>query len=394
MKRPSRSSRCALLLCASVATGCAPGDTSASVVGLEIVDGAPSSDPTVVAVVRRRLSCEDDAAAVVCSGVLIAPRVVLTVGHCLDDVRVRGELEVYFGDEVGAGGTFVMVAATASDPARDPVTSEHDVALLALERDAPVAPRAPSAVSVDALAAGTPLRVVGYGGTSPRDSELGVQREGTMTLGEIRATSFDAAPGPAMSCRGDSGGPVFAMIDGTEELVGITVRGDPGCRERAFQVRIDAVLETFVDPFVASVGELPAAWPDTAVGFDDVGEHECAGDEECPALMHCTENPTGGSRCALPGLGSSSFTAACATDAECGGDESCVRLWPDGPDACRCARAAVMPPPLGGGGDGGCSASHARRTALVPGLALLACVVLRRRRASRRDDRLRGAAAW
>lgn len=326
----------------------------------EIVSGAPSSDPPTVAIVRRRTSCGDDAATVTCTGTLLAPRVVLTAAHCLEEIRSPGELEVFFGDVVGSAGTFIPVSAFGRDPSWDPETNEHDAAVLALASDAPVGRRALPTASVADLAPGATLRAIGYGVTNVRTSDFGVQREGTLTLSNVRAGSFDAIGAPSMTCQGDSGGPVLATISGSEQLVGITSRGDPSCAEYAFNVRADAVLDSLVRPWIAAIGDLPPAWPADAPALEDLATFECARDEDCPALLSCGEDLEGALRCQLPGLGPGAFGATCSSDASCA-NATCARVWTD---ECRCftSAAPIPPPPPPGGGcaiSGGGSSSFA-----------------------------------
>lgn len=335
-----------------------------------IVGGMPSTDDAVVAILGRRPGCTD-LAHVACSGVVIAPRVVLTAAHCVLGFDGPTSLEVFFGPDASGPGTFVVVAAGVLDPDYSMITGDHDLALLALASDAPVTPLALADASVETLAAGAPLRAVGFGTTGGMLDDVGVRRSGTMTLGAIRPGAFDAAPGPGLSCRGDSGGPVLASVGGVEQIIGITASGDAVCAERATQVRIDAARTGFIQPTLDTFATLGPAWPDTAIALDDVGTASCAEDADCPALMTCD---TSAMRCGLPSLGPASLLASCTTDASCGGDV-CARVWPDGADACRCAHLAVAPPPPDPGmGSGGCSVSRGgpRRA----GWLLVGCLVV------------------
>ncbi|MDQ3035468.1 MAG: trypsin-like serine protease, partial [Myxococcota bacterium] len=290
----------ALALCsvAVAASGCAAEVASSAE---PIVAGEASADETVVAVVPRRVLCEETPTAV-CSGVLIAPSIVLTAAHCIENARFRGDLEVFFGAVIGGEGTYVVVSAFEVDPAYDPTTGEHDLALMALADVAPVSPHVLTAGSIDEVAPGAALRVVGYGTSGPREDDGGERRSGAMTLTEVREASFDASPSPGLSCQGDSGGPVFADVGGSEVLVGMTVRGDSACRERAMHVRIDAVLETFIRPTTLELEALGPAWPTTAIALDDLASTDCASDDDCPALMRCGTDASGAPRCALLGL--------------------------------------------------------------------------------------------
>jgi V8-like Glu-specific endopeptidase len=337
---------CAFVLAALA--GCAPG---VDVTAEDIVGGGASSDAFVVALVARRVRC-DDPAQVVCSGALVAPRVVLTAAHCVARFELASEIEVFFGADVTGPGTFIVAQASALHPGYDPSTGVYDLAMLALATNAPSTASVATlpTTTVDTLAAGTTLRVAGFGTTDATMDLLGQRRTATMTLGAVRMDAFDAAPLSGLSCHGDSGGPVLATIAGSEQIVGITASGDSTCHTTATQARVDVALTSFVRPTIDAMSNLGPPWPSSAIPLDQVGTRPCAMDTDCPALMRCDQ---GSMRCALPALGPVSFGASCTTAAMCGAD-LCARVWPDGADACHCTHMMIAPPPMGGA-RGGCS---------------------------------------
>jgi hypothetical protein len=278
--------------------------------GAPIVNGTPTSgDEAVVALVARRTECETAAPDVVCSGLLVAPRLVITAAHCVARAR-PGSLEVFHGADVTGPGSFVVVSDLRTHPSYDSATGELDVALLFLAEPSPVAPYSLPTATVADLQAGASLRAVGFGVTSRAAQDEGLKREGTLALGAVREGSFDASPGPSLTCDFDSGGPVFATIGSGEQLVGITSRGDVACQQSAFQVRADVVLADFVVPAIDESNAAPIA------GASD-----------------------------LPALGLGTIGAACDTDAGCTGSATCARFWPSGPDACRCFTSSLSMPP-------------------------------------------------
>src|SRR5690606_36312567 len=83
----------------------------------------------------------------VCTGVLVAPDVVLTAGHCVDDIPLA-DLSLYMGDGVDGGlvATTTKIAAVHVSPhlRRHPL-GYSDVAALRL--DAPLQDTTPTALS-------------------------------------------------------------------------------------------------------------------------------------------------------------------------------------------------------------------------------------------------------
>ncbi|MBV8760421.1 MAG: trypsin-like serine protease [Deltaproteobacteria bacterium] len=292
-------------------------------------------DPAVVAVAHRPIVC-GDAPAVTCSGVLIAPRVVLTAAHCVTGINQRGELEVVFGPSNAQPVKEIVVQSYAVDSAYDPNTGDHDLATLVLAEEAAVAPIALPMATLDQLGSGAALRAVGYGVTGATAADPGTKREGTLALAAVRAARFDATPSPSMTCEADSGGPVLAMVGSDEQLVGVTSRGDGACAATATNARVDVALAPFVQPQADAGSNAPPGWPAQLTMVDA----PCANDDQCPALMTCNEQ----GRCGLPWLGAGMFGGACTTTGDCGGSSRCVRVWPSGADACHCFASSIMPP--------------------------------------------------
>jgi len=363
----------------------------------QIVGGTPTTnDPAVVAIAHHRIACSD-VATVTCSGVLIAPRVVLTAAHCVMGPS-RGTLEVIFGSDAAVPIKTIVVASAQAYSGYDPATGDGDIAALLLAEDAPVAAIARPTGTIMDVAASATLRAVGFGVTAWTANDPGVKREGTLALADVRAASFDATPSPAMTCTADSGGPVFATINTSEELVGLTSRGDAACATTALNARIDVAQSPLVDPFVAAAASAPPGWPTGLPTIDMLASATCTTDAECPALMTCSELDH---HCSFSWLGTGNFSGACTSDSECGTPPArCVRVWPDGADACHCFASTMQPPgPDAGAHDGeptlpnnGCSGcagsgSDALPLPLAVLLTQLGLLELSRRRARNRVDK-------
>lgn len=317
-----------------VAASCGDGARDApsgDAVATAITNGATTTgDLGVVALVRGD--------TLVCTGTLVAPRVVLTAAHCVPD---GAPPDVVFGATLA--GTRVGVVAAKRHPTFDAATFADDVAMLLL------ADRAPSGATTWPLATAAPdvglaLRIVGFGRTASGDTSPAAKRVGTTRVASVGARDFTFAPSPSQTCEGDSGGPAFATAGGGEAIVGVTSSGDPACAQSARDVRVDAYA-AFIAPWIAA----------TADGAAGAGERcyyaaMCADAAACaPALddaklAFCA--PACGANDACPaGL-------ACLSD----GAKRLCRHAPPSPgalgatcrDASDCAAASCVAPASGG----------------------------------------------
>ncbi len=178
-----------------------------------------------------------------CTGSVIARRVVLTAGHCTDPDPVAAHYRIF-------GGTHPLddpawsrsVAAVRTNPAYDPSTfGVGDTAVLLLRSNAPVSPiRWLKAKSPSVYAPGRRFTAVGFGVTDAAAGDSGTKRKARFTITARGPTTFAYGSETKNTCVGDSGGPAIATVAGVAMVVGTTSFGDAGCEEFGVDMRTDA----------------------------------------------------------------------------------------------------------------------------------------------------------
>jgi hypothetical protein len=171
----------------------------------------PSFADHVVMVLKRGLNM-----AAFCTGVVIAPRVVLTAAHCAAALK---DMRIHYRDEAGQPVLLeVDAVAVHPDYRADAVTRRVvSIDLALLRARMPLDPRF-SAAALDeggAAAVGAPLRIFGYGVAREGDGKsAGVLRSAALRvrapLSKILLWAEDPNDAGGGACAGDSGGPIVA----------------------------------------------------------------------------------------------------------------------------------------------------------------------------------------
>jgi secreted trypsin-like serine protease len=218
-----------------------------------------------------------------CTGTVIAPRVVLTAAHCVEDLDAggftpAGDYAVATGRATprqDATGNVLHVSETHVFPGFDPGNTHGDAALLVLSSPTP-APPIPLATAADGTlyAGGAGVLLAGWGLTksNAKSAPETLRTTSTVVLNgaacKRQTRTFNPPYASALEmcttdppdhqnggCFGDSGGPAIAQrADGSPVEIGITSTGAPNCDTRLPNVftRVDTV-STWASEWVAAV---------------------------------------------------------------------------------------------------------------------------------------------
>jgi secreted trypsin-like serine protease len=220
-----------------------------------IVGGATETGAGAVVAVSVTFS----GAEALCSGVLVAPRVVLTAAACLDPDGPGGaagaaEVEVFVGGDVSGSGTTIAADEWTSHPsfAGDPAFA--NLALILLEARAVPAPVPLRPTPLGAADVGAAARVVGFGTSGAVASDLGVKRAFTDSVRALESALLWVGQDGETACAGDSGAPVL-MTDGeAEQLVGVVAFSDLSCAGAAAATDV-AAYGTWIGAWAAAHAE-------------------------------------------------------------------------------------------------------------------------------------------
>jgi hypothetical protein len=211
---------------AAAVTGSEPDGTAHPYVGALVVDGS-----------------------VTCSGVLVAPTVFATAGHCTASLSPDARVQVTFDTKIDKSSWAVHDGASHTHRGYKS-SGADDLGVVVLDEAAPVTPAAlPSAGSVESVTG--PVTSVGYGfhGRAEDGSFLydGVRRAAESPVLHVKKTTLGISTKLAGPCLGDSGGP---QLRG-DTVLSLTSAGAKDCSGKAEGYRLDtAAARAFLGAFL------------------------------------------------------------------------------------------------------------------------------------------------
>jgi hypothetical protein len=226
-----------------------------------------------------------------CTATLVAPDVLLTAAHCVDDPDSANDMFIMHHDvnQAGWGDTRGIEEAIQHPSYDGSAHHPHDVAVLLLYDPLEGVDFIPiNRTSVSPSWEGRMMHFVGYGSNSYYGGPgSGIKRETDAEIFTYASHEVYTYTEGTNTCSGDSGGPAFMDFDGRWYVAGVISagfaleQGQDSCEGGGVQMRTDAET-SFLDDYFDVYAE-PDEWyqvPDPEGDDDDTTE----GDDDDTAI--------------------------------------------------------------------------------------------------------------
>jgi MYXO-CTERM domain-containing protein len=220
-----------------------------------------------------------------CTASLIAPRTLLTAGHCSNSLAGAD-----FGPSESNSTQSIDITQFTKHPMYTSEGQPYDFALVQLSSEPTgITPLALNETALGSGDIGRSVRHVGFGVTD--DSTLsggGVKRTVTYSINKIDGMLVYSGAPNEQTCNGDSGGPGLVMATDGSELIASVVSDGPDCQtsQDGWDDRVDLVKDWIVS--TTSGWDSPPTFADGGLAGSSSTD---AGIDAPPAI---TDEPDGG----------------------------------------------------------------------------------------------------
>jgi secreted trypsin-like serine protease len=250
------------LVTALTSASCArslPGSGVSGAYGIVGGTSVSAADPGVSSTVYLTKYDHDDEWIESCTGSLLAPDIVITAAHCINegDQYLKVAFVLNSGKMTSSNSHRVLGAIANPNynfdaSAKEDVADNADIGLVRINGPLPKGYHAAQLLPDSSNLSGrSPILIAGFGITSAGSHPqiLSLRKKTVYVTEEYGKTELMVGNG---GCDGDSGGPAFVVVNNVPFLFGVFSRADLGCAVDSIYSRIDA-YRGWIDATIASL---------------------------------------------------------------------------------------------------------------------------------------------